>query len=181
MKSEKRPRKRRDVENGKIDQDIALISANLSMKKCMNSLDRLEEQNQKLRAKANMLQRNLDAERITAWIQLNNDRRDATNLHRERCFCTALRRRNLMNLRDAWGRWLSLVHRYKLRQRAARKMYVYGLSFARNCAREALWRWKTWCQNVEIERLHVVLQKALKMSEIQVAFANEMITKSSIE
>ena len=42
-------KKKRDLAEQKIDQEIALINANLSMRKCMSSLDRLEKENRMLR------------------------------------------------------------------------------------------------------------------------------------
>ena len=184
-------KKKRDLAEQKIDQEIALINANLSMRKCMSSLDRLEKENRMLRnqflqrllignrkkirnafetwrwvdfsrlvlptlilkpkhrsetirisrrsmrkcielirrklfhtlrmcrlskgfetwklfTKADILQRNLDAERISAWIQLNNDRRDAMDEHREKCLLVVLKRKNLIELREAWERWQEL-------------------------------------------------------------------------
>jgi hypothetical protein len=49
MKSGRRKRRGRLEEERKIDHELTLISANLSMKKCMDSLDRLERENTMLR------------------------------------------------------------------------------------------------------------------------------------
>ena len=129
----------------------------------------------KLFTKADILQRNLDAERISAWIQLNNDRRDAMDEHREKCLLVVLKRKNLIELREAWKRWQELVYIHVSRKRAARKVFVFCLSSRRNFVRDAFWNWKAWCQRDEIERLRSVLTKALEMSERQVAFANGIV------
>ena len=129
----------------------------------------------KLFTKADILQRNLDAERISAWIQLNNDRRDAMDEHREKCLLVVLKRKNLIELREAWKRWQELVYIHVSRKRAARKVFVFCLSSRRNFVRDAFWNWKAWCQRDEIERLRSVLMKALEISERQVAFANGIV------
>jgi hypothetical protein len=129
----------------------------------------------KLFTKADTLQRNLDAERISAWIQLNNDERNAINKRRERCLRVVFRRAHLLDLREAWERWWEHINLFRSRKRAARRIVLARRSLDRDSVRTAFSKWKVWSHRVEIQQLRHVLSKALEMAERQVSFANGML------